>query len=315
MKMGTVRKVLAFTLAAGLMVPSMSAFAKGYDYYTAQSGQSILNDGTNYDKGGLFKPYSWKDDNDGTHGVYAGNYAPDDAKEGDGWYDTTNYNGTDGAIYYWFEDGEWGRSEYDEEAGEFVWTVYTGRFAPQGGSGSSSSKSDDGPAPLTNADVAAINRRAEADAVQSAAEGEGFHQPGDMFTAREDGMSAGEFYNNVVTSTPGIENTVTVGQGGNLVVDGQVTHMAATIKKVTNRAYVDSIRAAQAGTVLNVVEVSYPVKVATVNFYMPGITGTENIAAYQYNNGAWTEVAVAEVRADHVTLNMTGNGVVAFIAK
>lgn len=315
MKMGTVRKVLAFTLAAGLMVPSMSAFAKGYDYYTAQSGQWIINDGTNYDKGGLFKPYN-DPDNDGSHGSYAGNYAPTDAKDGDEWYDTTN--GTSVGTWYWFDDGKWWTEKLDEngnymydENGNILYDEYTGRFAPQGGSSSSSSKSSGGP----SADAAAIYRRAEADAVQREAEGEGFHQAGDMFTAREDGMSAGEFYNNVVTSTPGIENTVTVGQGGNLVVDGQVTHMAATIKKVTNRAYVDSIRAAQAGTVLNVVEVSYPVKVATVNFYMPGITGSENIAAYQYNNGAWTEVAVAEVRADHVTLNMTGNGVVAFIAK
>ena len=314
MKMGTVRKVLAFTLAAGLMVPSMSAFAKGYDYYTAQSGQWIINDGTNYDKGGLFKPYN-DPDNDGSHGSYAGNYAPADAKDGDTWYDMSN--GRHDITTYYFDDGKWWTEKLDEdgnyviEDGEVVWDEYTGRFAPQGGSSSSSSKSSGGP----SADAAAIYRRAEAEAVQSAAESEGFHQPGDMFTARENGMSAGEFYNNVVTSTPGIENAVTVGQGGNLVVDGQVTHMTASINKVTNRAYVDSVRAAQAGTLLNVVDVSYPVKVATVNFYMPGITGTENIAAYQYNNGAWTEVAVAEVRADHVTLNMTGNGVVAFIAK
>ena len=302
MKMGTVRKMLAFTLAAGLMVPSMSAFAKGYDYYTAQSGQWVINDGTNYDKGGLYKPYN-DPDNDGSHGSYAGNYAPTDAKEGDVWYDMTNYNGTDGYTTYWFVDGEW--VDCDDN-------VYTGRFAPQGGSGSSSSsssKSSGGP----SADAAAIYRRAEADAVQSAAEG--FHQPGDMFTARENGMSAGEFYNNVVTSTPGIENAVTVGQGGNLVVDGQVTHMTASINKVTNRAYVDSVRATQEGRVLNVVDVSYPAVNATINFYMPGITGAENIVALQYSAGTWVNVEVVEVRADHVTLNMKGNGVVAFIAK
>ncbi len=48
---------------------------------------------------------------------------------------------------------------------------------------------------------------------------------------------------------------------------------------------------------------------------MPGITGEENIAALRYSAGTWVEVEVAEVRADHVTLNMKGNGVVAFIAK
>lgn len=311
MKMGTVRKVLAFTLAAGLMVPSMSVFAKEYEYYNPPTGTDPYESISDYNKGGIvLSGGNWDD--------YYGNYPPSEVDKGmhSSWGDMSSYDGSyDSVTWYYYEDGEWVTYEEDEETGDWVKVVYDGRFAPAGGSGSSSSKSDDGPAPLTNADVAAINRRAEADAVQREAEGEGFHQAGDMFTAREDSMSAGEFYNNVVTSTPGIENTVTVGQGGNLVVDGQVTHMAATIKKVTNRAYVDSIRAAQAGTVLNVVEVSYPVKVATVNFYMPGITGSENIAAYQYNNGAWTEVAVAEVRADHVTLNMTGNGVVAFIAK
>ena len=65
---------------------------------------------------------------------------------------------------------------------------------------------------------------------------------GDMYRAAENNMSAGEFYNNAVVSTPGIENAVTVGQGGNLIVDGQVTNMSATITKVTNRAYVDSVR-------------------------------------------------------------------------
>lgn len=310
MKMGTVRKVLAFTLAAGLMVPSMSVFASGYEYYNPPKGTDPEKAVSDYNKGGLVFSES-NDDGSYCWDDYYGNYPPSDVDENKDsyWRDMS----ADGVVWYDYnpDNGKWWT--WDDEEND--WVAYNGRFAPTGGSGSSSSKSDDGPRALTNADVAAINRRAEADAVQREAEGEGFHQAGDMFTAREDSMSAGEFYNNVVTSTPGIENTVTVGQGGNLVVDGQVTHMAATIKKVTNRAYVDSIRAAQAGTVLNVVEVSYPVKVATVNFYMPGITGSENIAAYQYNNGAWTEVAVAEVRADHVTLNMTGNGVVAFIAK
>ena len=91
--------------------------------------------------------------------------------------------------------------------------------------------------------------------------------------------------------------------------------MSATISKVTNRAYVDSVRIEQEGRVLNVVDVSYPAVNATINFYMPGITGAENIVALQYSAGTWVNVEVVEVRADHVTLNMMGNGVVAFIAK
>ena len=118
-----------------------------------------------------------------------------------------------------------------------------------------------------------------------------------------------------MTSTPGIENAITVGQGGNLVVNGVQTNMSATISKVTNRAYVDSVRVEQEGTVLNVVDVQYPAVEATINFYMPSVTDEMEIVALQYNAGVWVNVEVAEVRADHVVLNMKGNGVVAFIAK
>ena len=66
---------------------------------------------------------------------------------------------------------------------------------------------------------------------------------------------------------------------------------------------------------LNVVDVSYPAVEATINFYMPGVAEGANIVALQYEDGVWTNVDVAEVRADHVVLNMKGNGVVAFVAK
>lgn len=308
--MKTVRKVLAFMLAVGLMVSAMSVFASGsYHYTTAPTGMGVLNDGVSYDKGGLFMPYD-SPGNDGSHGSYAGNYAPTDAKEGDHWWDTTTGTAWYSATSYWFEDGKW--VAYDDEGNA---VEYTGRFASQASFGSSDSKSDDGPRPLSDQDIAAINQRAEAEAVQRAANDEGFADLGDMYQAAEKNLSAGEFYNNAVTSTPGIENAVTVGQGGNLIVDGQVTNMSATISKVTNRAYVDSVRIEQEGRVLNVVDVSYPAVNATINFYMPGITGAENIVALQYSAGTWVNVEVVEVRADHVTLNMKGNGVVAFIAK
>lgn len=322
--MKTVRKVLAFMLAAGLMVSAMSVFASGsYHYTTAPTGMDVLNDGVNYDKGGLYRPGSGVDE-DGNYydygGMYAGNYAPTDAKDGDEWYDTTN--GTSVGTWYWFDDGKWWTEKLDEngnymydENGNILYDEYTGRFASQASFGSSDSKSDDGPRPLSDQDIAAINQRAEAEAVQRAANDEGFADLGDMYQAAEKNLSAGEFYNNAVTSTPGIENAVTVGQGGGLIVNGQVTNMSATISKVTNRAYVDSVRIEQEGRVLNVVDVSYPAVNATINFYMPGITGAENIVALQYNAGTWVEVEVVEVRADHVTLNMKGNGVVAFIAK
>ena len=163
---------------------------------------------------------------------------------------------------------------------------------------------------------AEIASQAAAEAEQAAASDEGFLDSADVYRAAEKNMSAAEFYNNVVISTPGIENAVTVGQGGNIVVNGVVTNMTAMISKVTNRAYVDTVRVSQPeGRILNVVEVSYPGFDATINFYMPSVTAEMDVVALQYSAGTWVDVDVAEVREDHVVLNMKKSGVVAFIAK
>ena len=47
---------------------------------------------------------------------------------------------------------------------------------------------------------------------------------------------------------------------------------------------------------------------------MPGVTAGQNIQVYQYDyaNGQWISVAVAEVREDHVVVDMTSLGVLAF---
>ena len=157
---------------------------------------------------------------------------------------------------------------------------------------------------------------AAAEAEKAAASDEGFLEATDMYRAAEKNMSAGEYYNNVVISTPGIENAVTVGQGGNLVVNGVVTNMTAMISKVTNRAYVDSVRVNEPkGRLLNVVQVSYPAFDATINFYMPSVTAEMDIVALQYSEGTWVNVDVADIREDHVVLNMKKSGIVAFVAK
>ena len=155
---------------------------------------------------------------------------------------------------------------------------------------------------------------ANAQAYQAEAEEAGFTDVAQMQYAEAARKNAGEYYNNAVVTTPGIENAVPVAQGGKLVIDGKVTNATASISKVTV-AYVDSVRAAQEGRVLNVVDVSFPSLEATINFYMPGVADGANIVALQYVDGNWVNVDVAEVRADHVVLNMNSNGVVAFVAK
>lgn len=305
--MRTVRKWLAFMLAVGLMVSAMTVFAGGGSYsYSEQAYDSnTYYDSLDYSGGGIIITHP----NLGK--AYYGYYPPSGVGENTLW----QYMKQPGSFYT-FKDGQWIGDDG---------SVYDGPFGF--GSSSDSDDSDDSrSAEEKAADArAAAEATAERLALEEAGRGavrlagiaseEGFADIGDMFRAAEKSMSAGEYYNNVVVNTPGIENAVTVGQGGNLVVNGQVTNMTASINKVTNRAYVDSVRIEQEGTVLNVVDVSYPAVEATINFYMPGVTGEENIVALQYNAGTWVDVEVSEVRADHVTLNMKGNGVVAFIAQ
>lgn len=288
--MRAVKKWLAFMLAAGLMVSAMTVFAEDSSNSYGYDGDVMGGE-------------------DGGSKSYSGNTAPtadNGLKIGDFWWDKSNPNTT----HYLKWDGS--RWVNPDSAG--------GSSSDSGSDSDSKSAAEKAAEAQAKAEEAAMQAAQaqasrEAVALAGAASDEGFADIGDMYRASQKSMSAGEFYNNVVVSTPGIENAVTVGQGGNLVVNGQVTNMSASIGKVTNRAYVDSVRIEQEGTVLNVVEVSYPAVEATINFYMPGITGEENIVALQYNAGTWVNVEVAEIRADHVTLNMKGNGVVAFIAK
>ena len=176
---------------------------------------------------------------------------------------------------------------------------------------SKSQKKDNSPAKQTAEEAA---RAAEGRAELAAAVSNGFADTTDYYAAKEANKSAGEYYNNAVTDTPGIENAIPVSQGGNLVVDGVVTGMTATISKVDGVS-LDEISRVQPGRILNVVSVSFPATEATINFYMPGVEAGANIVALQYIDGQWVDVPVVEVRADHVVLGAVKNGKVAFVLK
>lgn len=149
--------------------------------------------------------------------------------------------------------------------------------------------------------------------------GEGFTSAVDAQAAAERGMDAGEYYNNAITSTPGVADAAPIGQGGKILINGVPTNLTASLSKVN--AAVASDAAAQAaalgGKLLNVVNVNFPganYSVATVNFYVKGLVEGTKVAARQYVKGTWVEVEVVEARADHVVLNLKGNGPVAFVA-
>ena len=287
--MKTLKKCIAFMLAVGLIVTAVKVTA----VTVLADSDRITIDGVEMDLADLYPSGDVKRNENGGYD-FTGPNAPN-------WIDASNrwHNTNDDRWYHTIKTVD----------GRTAWVPIR--------EVSSSSKSQSGDVwYYLEEEISASEARAEAEAVQQAASDEGFADVGDMYMAAEKSMSAGEYYNNVVTSTPGIENAVTVGQGGNLVVNGEVTNMTASITKVTNRAYVDSVRISQPeGILLNVVDVQYPAVEATINFYMPSVTAEMDIVAMQYNAGTWVNVDVAEVREDHVVLDMKGNGVIAFIAR
>ena len=139
----------------------------------------------------------------------------------------------------------------------------------------------------------------------------------DQNAAADLNKSIGEYFNNSVNGVPGLANATPVAQGGNVIINGEPSNQTFSVYKPL-MAHVDAAKAQAAslgGRVMNVVDIDASVyfDVATVNFYMPGVTGAENIQVYHFANGTWTPVNVAEVRTDHVVVDMTGLGIIAFI--
>lgn len=128
-----------------------------------------------------------------------------------------------------------------------------------------------------------------------------------------------EYMANAVTGIWAMDSVIPVAQGGSVILDGQKSNVTfPVLKPELSRVYsAKDYAASLGGSVLNVVKIETHVGfgVANVNFYMPGITGAENIHVYTYNESTntWAELTVTEKRADHVAVDMTGTGVLAFI--
>lgn len=301
-----IKKCLAFMLALGLMGASLTAYASGYSYskepgnmndYYVDDNYNVISSSLDLSAGGYYG-----ETQNGERNNFIGTEPPSSNlvtwPSSDGrpiWFNHYAKDSSGNWVYqgdYYFDGTNWVR-----DGGAYLW----------GGA----------PAVMTEEGIKRAQEmlaaHAEALANQKAARDAGFANIADMYAAAEKNMSAGEYYNNAVTNTPGIENAIPVGQGGNLIVNGVKTNMTATINKV-DRSYVDSVRAKTEGTILNVVDVAFPATDATINFYMPGVAEGSAIIAMQYSgNDTWMEVEVTEIRADHVVLNLKQGGIVAFI--
>lgn len=143
--------------------------------------------------------------------------------------------------------------------------------------------------------------------------------PSITVAAIEEDKLVGEYMNNAVTGTWLLENVIPVGQGGDVIVDGVQTDLTFSVLKADadHSGVAKKFAGTLGGKVLNVVTVKTPVtlgfSVANVNFYTPGITAGQNVKVYKYNKGEWVEFNVTEVREDHVVVDMTSGGVIAFI--
>ena len=159
------------------------------------------------------------------------------------------------------------------------------------------------PSPSAGAVVAASTQSAQNSAVETA--------------AAEVSMSVGEYTNNAIVSTPGLSaaDTLPVGQGGKIIVNGVATNMTVILRKV-DAATVKSAKTAATGKILNLVNAKLPVakgNTVTVNFYVKGLAGTENVTVLQLVNGEWVPVTVKEIRLDHIVLDLTQSGPVMFV--
>ena len=158
------------------------------------------------------------------------------------------------------------------------------------------------PSPSAGAVVAASTQSAQNSAVETA--------------AAEVSMSVGEYTNNAIVSTPGLSatDTLPVGQGGKIIVNGVATNMTVILRKV-DAATVKAAKTAT-GKILNLVNAKLPVakgNTVTVNFYVKGLAGTENVTVLQLVNGEWVPVTVKEIRLDHIVLDLTQSGPVMFV--
>lgn len=280
MKLTKVRKLLAFTLAVGLLLSSATAFAA---------------------------PYTGKD---GTTGEV------ETSSNKDHYYGPEPNITT--AIESWWTDTSGTTYKWDRTNSQWV-QISSGSNSSSSGSSHKKTAEEKEAEERKRAEEAA-EREAQEQAYQAAlemkreAEEEGFGNVENMLDAENRDMSSAEWNNNAVLNTPGMDLSLPVSAGqGSVMIGSEKTDITPTIEKA-DAAFADSINREKDGILLNVFQVSYPsTDDAEITFDLPGLNGGNNIAVYLYRDGVWTEVEVTEVRDGHVTLHLQGDGVVAFM--
>lgn len=136
--------------------------------------------------------------------------------------------------------------------------------------------------------------------------------------AKAENKSVGEYENNAVVEIEGLEDVLPAGQGGHVIINGAPSNVTFFLNKADAKT-VESAKAqatALNGKVLNVFTTKAVVNkfnTAQVNFYLKGVKAGQIIEVYQLINGTWTKLTVAEIREDHVVIDMTQHGTLMFV--
>lgn len=136
--------------------------------------------------------------------------------------------------------------------------------------------------------------------------------------AADENKTVGEYMNNAVTEIAGLDEVVPLGQGGHVIINGAPSNQTFSVLKPTRESVnlAKTYAAALNGKVLNVAQIGASItkfNTATVNFYLKGIKTGQNIKVYQLIDGQWVELTVTEIRDDHLIVDMTSLGTLAFI--
>lgn len=136
--------------------------------------------------------------------------------------------------------------------------------------------------------------------------------------AAAENKSVGEYMNNAVTQVPGLDEVTPLGQGGHVIINGAPSNQTFSVLKPERKDVTSAKTYAETlgGKVLNVAKINASIQkfnTATVNFYMKGILAGQNIKVYQLVDGVWVELTVSELREDHIVVNMTSLGTLAFV--
>ena len=109
-----------------------------------------------------------------------------------------------------------------------------------------------------------------------------------------------------------------IAQGGHVQINGGKSNVTFTLAEPTSgvlnsaNKYADSV----GGTLLHCVTTSSPgvsFKTATANFTVTGVYANDTIAVYQLQGKDWVQVMVSSVTDNHVTVNLTQHGPLAFV--